>query len=55
MEQINRNINKKMNGNISNNKEVTTRLKQKLVEQEAINTQRGDEIVKLKQKVGVLK
>ncbi len=52
---MNRHIGKKMNGNISNNKEVTARLKQKLVEQEQLTQQKGEEVNKLKQKGAILK
>ena len=52
---MNKSINKKMNGNISNNKEVTNRLKQKLLEQEKENMLKGEEISKLKNKITILK
>ncbi len=55
LETLNKNINKKMNGNISNNKEVTNRLKQKLLEAEKENMNKNDEIQKLKNKINILK
>jgi hypothetical protein len=46
-----KNISKKMNGNITNNKDATNRLKQKLSEAEKENSGKGEEITRLKSKI----